>query len=201
MFSAGGGGDVAALWAALCACPVAEHAHSVRNAKTRLAWVRLYEETGDAGIMYRRRGISRPTLRKWWRRYQALDQAGLVVRSSGPLRPVARKVCAHTEALILRTRHLGAKRLRNELIRQHGLACRWIPSIACLFDTASGILTKHVSAAKEPGTIRVPSQGTVQMDVWKIVAGIYQHTAIDDCSSYKVLGVYPRRNAKNTEFP
>ncbi len=38
----------------------------------------------------------------------------------------------------------------------------------------------------------------VQMDVCKIAPGIYQYTAIDDCSRYKVLGVYPRRNAKCT---
>ncbi len=38
----------------------------------------------------------------------------------------------------------------------------------------------------------------VQMDVCKIAPGIYQFTAIDDCSRYKVLGVYRRRNAKST---
>jgi transposase-like protein len=38
----------------------------------------------------------------------------------------------------------------------------------------------------------------VQMDVYKLAPGIYQYTAIDDCSRYKVLGVYPRRNAKCT---
>ena len=38
----------------------------------------------------------------------------------------------------------------------------------------------------------------VQIDVCKIVPAIYQYTAIDDCSRYKVLGVYPRRTAANT---
>ena len=38
----------------------------------------------------------------------------------------------------------------------------------------------------------------LQMDVCKIAPGVYQYTAIDDCSRYKVLGVYPRRNAKST---
>jgi transposase-like protein len=37
--------------------------------KARLAWVELYAKTGDAGLVCRRCGISRPTLRKWWRRY------------------------------------------------------------------------------------------------------------------------------------
>ncbi len=33
------------------------------------------------------------------------------------------------------------------------------------------------------------------MDTMKIVAGVYQYTAIDDCSRFRVLAVYPRRTA------
>ena len=36
------------------------------------------------------------------------------------------------------------------------------------------------------------------MDVCKIAPALYQYTAIDDCSRYKVLGIYPRRTASNT---
>jgi transposase-like protein len=52
--------------------------------KARLAWVELYAKTGDAGLVCRRCGISRPTLRKWWRRYQADGEAGLVEHSRRP---------------------------------------------------------------------------------------------------------------------
>ena len=38
--------------------------------KTRLGWIKLYEEVGDAGVVCRRCGISRPTLRKWLKRYK-----------------------------------------------------------------------------------------------------------------------------------
>ena len=38
----------------------------------------------------------------------------------------------------------------------------------------------------------------VQMDVCKIRPGVYQYTAIDDCSRYKMLGVYSRATAANT---
>ena len=41
------------------------------DARTRLGWIRLYEQIGNAGVVCRRCGIARPTLRKWWRRYQA----------------------------------------------------------------------------------------------------------------------------------
>lgn len=167
------------------------------NPKARLVWVQLYEKTGDAGLVCRRCGISRPTLRKWWRRYQALGKAGLV-----DLRPASCKVSIETEALILnlrRTRGLGVKRLRNELIRHHDLALS--------LDTIHRVLVRNGVQNLEQGHLRrkgvrqysrpIPGD-RVQMDVCKIAPGIYQYTAIDDCSRYKVLGVYPRRNAKST---
>ena len=172
------------------------------NPKKRLVWIWLYEQSEDAGIVCRRCGISRPTLRKWWRRYQALGEAGLVEQSKAPLRAAARKVGNETETLILdlrRTRSLGVKRLRNELIRQHGLALS--------LDTIHRVLVRHGVQHLEPtrrhrkGVRKysrpIPGE-RVQMDVCKIVSGVFQYTAIDDCSRYKVLGVYPRRNAKST---
>jgi transposase InsO family protein len=36
------------------------------------------------------------------------------------------------------------------------------------------------------------------MDTCKIRPGLYQYTAIDDCSRWQVLGLYPRRTAANT---
>ena len=48
-----------------------------REIRQRLGWVKLYEETGNAGLVCRRCGISRPTLRKWWRRYQEAGEDGL----------------------------------------------------------------------------------------------------------------------------
>ncbi len=61
-----------------------------REIQQRLQWIKLYEETSDAGLVCRRCGISRPTLRKWWQRYQD----GLVSQSrrpkSSPLTKVGR---------------------------------------------------------------------------------------------------------------
>ena len=39
--------------------------------KTRFRWVALYLETKDAGLVCRKCGISRPTLRQWARRYKS----------------------------------------------------------------------------------------------------------------------------------
>jgi len=49
--------------------------------RARLGWVRLFEQTKDAGLTCRRCGISRPTLRKWVRRFQEQGEQGLRSRS------------------------------------------------------------------------------------------------------------------------
>jgi transposase len=162
------------------------------NAKTRLGWIRLYEQFGDAGLVCRRCGISRPTLRKWWRRYQAEGIVGLEERSRRPHRVAGRKIFAEQEALILvlrRTRQLGIKQLRNELLRDHGLRLS--------LDTLHRVLAKHGEhRLKRPRLVRkgtkrnsrpVPGD-RVQMDVCKIAPALYQYTAIDDCSRWKVMG-------------
>ena len=66
------------------------------------------------------------------------SQAGLIEQSRAPLRPAARKVDVEMEALILdlrRTRSLGVKRLRNELVRQHDLQLS--------LDTIHRVLVRH----------------------------------------------------------
>ena len=122
--------------------------------------------------------------------------------SRRPHRLAAQKVFADQETLILslrRDRRLGVKQLRNELIRQHALTLS--------LDTIHRALVRHgEQVLKRPrrwrkGTQRYscPIPGDrVQMDVYKIRSGVYQYTAIDDCSRYKVLGVYSRATAANT---
>ena len=172
------------------------------DARTRLGWVRLYEQVGDAGLVCRRCGISRPTLRRWWRRYQAEGDAGLEARSHRPHRSPGRKVLAEQEELILRLRRErkpGIKRLRSELIRRHGLELA--------LDTIHKVLVRHGEnrlerpRLKRKGTKRYsrPVPGDrVQMDTCKIRPGLYQFTAIDDCSRWQVLAVYPDRSAAGT---
>ena len=172
------------------------------DACTRLGWVRLYERLGNAGVVCRRCGIARPTLRKWWRRYQAEGEAGLETRSRRPHRSPNRKVFADEEALILRLRRerkLGIKMLRNEPARRHGLKLA--------LDTIHKVLVRRGEnqlrrpRLKRKGTRRYsrPVPGDrVQMDTCKIRPGLYQYTAIDDCSRFQVLGLYPRRTAANT---
>src|SRR5689334_1339260 len=146
------------------------------DARTRLGWIRLYEEAGDAGLVCRRCGISRPTLRKGWRRYRAGGEAGLRDRGRRPRTSPGRKVLAEQEELILRLRRerrLGIKRLRNELARRHQLT----PSL----DTIHEVLVRHGEnrlerpRLKRRGTRRYsrPVPGDrVQMDTCKIAPGL-----------------------------
>src|SRR3954470_16483059 len=108
------------------------------NAPTRLDWIKLYEEIGNAGVVCRRCGISRPTLRKWWRRYQAQGTAGLEEQRRRQHHSPGGKGLEREEGLILqlrRERKLGLKRLRIELIRNHGLRLS--------LDTLHKVLVRH----------------------------------------------------------
>src|SRR3954462_1142850 len=172
------------------------------DARTRLGWIRLYEQVGDAGLVCRRCGISRPTLRSCGRRPKAEGEAGLGARSHRPHRSPGRKVLAEQEELILRLRRerkLGIERLRNELIRRHGLKLS--------LDTIHKVLVRHGEnrlqqpRLKRKGHTRYsrPVPGDrVQMDTCEIAPGLYQHTAIDDCSRWQVLAAYPDRSAAGT---
>ena len=91
------------------------------------------------------------------------------------------------------------KQLRNELIRQH--------QIVLSLDTLHRVLLRHnEQVLKRPRRWRkgerrysrpIPGE-RVQMDVCKIRPGIYQYTALDDCSRYKVLRLYDRASASST---
>ena len=89
------------------------------------SWINLYQKTSDAGLVCRRCGISRPTLRKWLRRYEESGLDSLHDKSKRPHRSPNRKVTKEHETLILnlrKNRKLGARRIQNELIRNHALS-------------------------------------------------------------------------------
>ncbi len=88
--------------------------------KSRLRWVTLYAQTGDASLVCRRCGVSRPTLRKWWHRFTEHGPNGLRSKSRRPLRSPAARVQPQHEQWILelrRERNLGARRIQSEYRR------------------------------------------------------------------------------------
>lgn len=86
-----------------------------RESKQRLTWIKLCEQTRNAGLVCGRCGISRPTLRKWWRRYQAEGEAGLKSRSCRPLRSPQRKVTAEHEGCCNDARNVCSARAVSNL--------------------------------------------------------------------------------------
>ena len=167
----------------------------------RLKWIKEYQSSGNLGIACRRCGISRPTLRKWLVRYGEFGLDGLVSKSRKPLNVPKKKIFTEQEQKILKLRHennLGARRIQNELKRQYHLSL----SLA----TIHKILVKNNvkplrSPKREKRALRysraIPGE-RVQLDTCKIAPGVYQYTAVDDCTRYQVVEVYPKRTAANT---
>lgn len=169
--------------------------------KARLEWIKLYQETNNAGLVCRRCGISRPTLRKWWRRFQNSGQDGLKELSRRPLYSPNRKVFEKETKWIseLRKRRLGSRRIQSELLRNHAFCL----SRATLFKILrqlnlpplkkSRILRKHRHRYERP----IPGD-RIQMDTCKIAPGLYQYTAVDDCTRIRCLALFDRRTAANS---
>lgn len=168
--------------------------------RQRLRWVLLLRELRDAGRVCRRCGISRPTLRKWARRYDTQGAAGLVSRSRRPSRSPKRKVTEQDRAsiLALRTQGNGARRIQSEL-RLHAERELSLATIHKVLTAARVRPLIKPRRPKPPRRYSRPIPGDrVQMDTMKVAPGVYQYTAVDDCSRFRVLGVYSRRNACNT---
>lgn len=172
-----------------------------REIQQRLQWVHLYEDSGDAGFVCRRCGISRPTLRKWRHYYQEHGVDGPASRSRRPHSSPDIKAGRHEEQLILdlRTdRNLGARRIRRELRRLHAISL----SLATIHKV---LRRNHVKPLKKYRNKKdyvryersVPGD-RVQMDTCKIGLGLYQYAAIDNCTRYRVLRLYERSTATNT---
>ena len=172
-----------------------------RDPQKRLGWIKLYEETKDAGLVCRRCGISRPTLRKWWRRYQEQGIEGLNNQSKRPKHIPSKKVLEQQENWILelrRERKLGVRRIQSELERHHNYSLS--------LSTIQKVLQKHqvkplqkIRRHKEIKRYQCDIPGErVQMETCKIGPGVYQYTAVDDCTRYKVVAIYSRVSTKNT---
>lgn len=172
-----------------------------RSVKMRLSWVEMFLDVGDAGFVCRRCGISRPTLRKWVKRYQQQGLEGLQELSRRPQNSPSTKVTSLEEGWILslrKERNLGARRIQNELFRLH--ECHL--SLATIHKVLRRNDVKPLKRPKRklgPKRYSRPIPGErVQMDTMKLAPGLYQYTAVDDCTRYRVIGLYKRRTAANT---
>jgi hypothetical protein len=105
----------------------------------RLSWIELYKQSGDADLVCRPCGISRPALRLWRRGYQAEVLDGLKSRSLRPHHRPHKRIGPQQVAwiLALRKRGLGVRRVQSELPRLY----RWSASLVALHKV---LRSKHV---------------------------------------------------------
>jgi transposase InsO family protein len=172
-----------------------------KQIKARLKWVKLYLETNDAGYVCRRCGISRPTLRKWYKRYLEKGEKGLIEQSRKPHSSPSQKITEqhiHWVLALREQRNLGARRLQTELIRLHECPLS-LASIHKILISQQVNPIKKLKRKKQFKRYNRPVPGDrIQMDTCKIAPGIYQYTAVDDCSRWRVLEIYKRPTANNT---
>ena len=170
--------------------------------QARLGWVRMYQQTGHAGLTCRRCGISRPTLRKWVERFKALGEAGLHSRSRRPRRLRPSNVDAALRERMLALRHgrnLGPKRIQSELLRHDGLKRSTSTIWKVLHRAEVGPLRRPKRTRKLKRYSRPVPGDRVQIDSMKLAPGLYQFTAIDDCTRLRVLGLYADRSAASAK--
>lgn len=130
----------------------------VHKIKARLEWVKLYQEINNAGLVCRRCGISRPTLRKWWRRFQSSGKDGLNELSRRPHNSPKRKIFEKEMNWIseLRKRRLGSRRIQSELLRNYAFRisratlCKILRQLNVTPLRKSRILRKHRHRYERP---------------------------------------------------
>jgi len=172
-----------------------------KEIQQHLKCVLFYEKEKNAGLTCRRCGISRPTLRKWVKRYKENGIDGLSNRSRRPHLSPQKKINDDIIDIIKdmrSTRNLGARRIQSELIRTHSIKL----SLATIHKILYNLNVKPLSKPKRTKQYKrynrpIPGD-RVQMDVIKVKNGLYQYTAVDDCTRYRVLGLFSRKTAKST---
>jgi transposase InsO family protein len=171
------------------------------DVEARLRWVEMFQKVGNASLVCLRCGISRPTLRKWVQRYREHGLDGLAGTSRRPHNSPATKTSQQVLEWIseLRQRGLGSRRIQSELSRSYNFHVSR-PTI----DKALQTLPQRPRLRRPPmrkGTRRyakeIPGE-RVQIDTCKIAPGLYQYTAVDDCTRIRVLAAYSRRTAANS---
>lgn len=134
-------------------------------------------------------------------RYQKQGLEGLKSQSRRPHRSV-RKVLELQTGWILelrKARRLGARRIANELRRLYDFSLSPATVQKVLARQLCSILPRRNRQRKGRRRYNRPIPGDrVQFDVMKVGPRLYQYTAIDDCTRYRILALYPRRTAANS---
>ena len=135
----------------------------------RLTWVRMYEQTGNAGVTCRRCGVSRPTLRKWWRRYQTEGVAGFADHSRRPYRSPSRRVFATEEDFIV-----SLRKSRNSASSACGTSFAGYTASDSRWNTIHRALCRH-------GLNRLKRPKTGSQEVEALLTAASRRSGADGC--------------------
>jgi len=176
----------------------------IQKARARLRMILHFKQVSrNVSRTCRFFGISRTQFYYWLRRYDAEGRAGLLDRKPGPARSPWRTP-DHIEALVVqvrRERRYGALRLRYFLERYHRVYLS-VPTIQRILKEHR--INRFTSPRTRPGPkrrriIREPGR-SVQVDVKHVrLRGrrLYQFTAIDEATRYRVLQIYDHSNVRS----
>ena len=171
-----------------------------RKLRAREAWIKIYQQLGSVTKAARKCGIPRSTLYRWISRYQDQGMTGLKDRSQRPKRLSRLKITASLEKLILKIRlekKWGPQRISIFLLREKSLELS-APTIWRLLNRHQVKPLKRYRGKREPQRYSRPIPGDrIQIDVTKIKRGVYQFTAIDDCTRLKVLRLFPNKRSQS----
>ena len=145
--------------------------------------------------------VSRPTLRRWLKHYKEDGLNGLKSQSKRPKHSPNQKIFEEQDEWILKLRDemdIGARRIQNELIREYDCHLTLASIQKVLQRNQVKPIEKPQKSKKLKRYQKAIPRERVQMDTCKIRPGMYQFTAVDDCTRYLVVEIYPRRTANNT---
>lgn len=169
-----------------------------RRVKARLTWMEIFKETGSVSVTSKRCGVPRSTVYRWINRFNANGEDGLVGHSRRPKRLAKLKLNSQLEQKILeaRVKHKwGPQRIRIYFLRSKGPDLS-VPTIWRVLKRNNVKKIKKYRRKKDFHLYSRPIPGDrVQIDVTKIKTGVYQYTAVDDCTRLKALRLYPTKNA------
>ncbi|MEK6481955.1 IS481 family transposase [Catalinimonas sp. 4WD22] len=166
--------------------------------KARAVWIRTYEDLGSISKAAQRCGIARSTLQRWLKR---LPQEGLADRSRRPHKLARQKWDDEVINLILDIRdtyRFGKIRICSHLLQHHQIKISPSTVERILKRYGRRLLKRYRKTQSFKRYAKNIPGERVQIDVCKIDTGIYQYTAVDDCSRFRVMHTYKRRTAKNS---
>jgi transposase InsO family protein len=173
--------------------------------RKRLAWILMYEKTGNASQVCRYYGISRKTFYKWLNRYRKSKKnpTSLLDRSTRPKKSpneTKQKVQKLIKDLRKQTK-FGPDRLSLFLQIDNRKSVHRSTIYAIL--KRKGLIKKPARKRKKTYKLyTMPYPGHIQLDI-KMIGGyrpnrFVQYTAIDDCTRIKFTRLYQERSTYNS---